>query len=75
MALRRSTLLGGLLSLCACSLISTSAFAQERVFLTGEAGVAFALNDPYGDAYGIGAVGAVGVFRSLLWARASGTAC
>jgi outer membrane protein OmpA-like peptidoglycan-associated protein len=57
---------GGLVSLGLCSLVSNPALAQERLFLTGEAGVAIALNDPYGDAYAIGGVGAVGVFRSLL---------
>jgi outer membrane protein OmpA-like peptidoglycan-associated protein len=65
MVLRRCLVLGSLLSVCVCS-VTQSALAQERLFLTGEAGVAVALNDPYGDVYGIGAVGAVGVFRSLM---------
>jgi OOP family OmpA-OmpF porin len=44
---------------------STRAHAQERFFGTAEAGVALPLNDPYADAYGIGAAGGLGVFRSF----------
>jgi outer membrane protein OmpA-like peptidoglycan-associated protein len=50
--------------LSVCATVRT-ARAEERFFGTAELGVAFPLNDPYGDAYGIGAEGGIGVFRSL----------
>lgn len=66
MKLNRS--LSGLLAvsgLLASFAVTGEASAQERFFGTAEAGLALPLNDPYADAYGLGAEGGLGLFRSL----------
>ncbi len=53
-------------SLASITLMSATASAQERLFVTAEGGVALALNDPYGDTFNVGAEGGIGVFHSIV---------